>query len=297
MWPAGRPPRPCGKFIPIDGYLPPGGVTRFRIAYRPASDPVPPLGTAPGIQTRWVLDDRSMSPFCQPNNMNVLQTDGAGWMDVADYFEAKLGGPSTDWCPNSGLRLAVWDSDNDMGFGPTDPNGHYVLWLEWDDGSLHKEPFEHHLKLDNTLPVLNDMLLTLADGSSPVAACGEAPSGADLFKLYADFEDDHYWSYLVHVRGGSPPTTVTYGWHNYHDGTPEVANTDSTGTIPDGSTVFLRDINMNDFGASFTDCCYLLELFVRDAAIRHSFNNRVANDVTSGYWTSTSQFITFAAAP
>lgn len=296
-WPAGRPPRPCGKFIPIDGYLPSGGVTRFRVAYRPAGDPVPPVDTAPGIQTKWILYDRSISPFCQPNPTNVLQTDSNGWMDVSDYLEAKFGGISTDFCPNSGLRLAVWDSDNDMGFGPVDPDGHYVLWLEWDDGSLKKEAFEHHLQLDNTLPVLNDLLITLEDGTTPVGACGEAPAGSDIFKVHADFADSHYWGYSIQVRGGNPPATVNYGWHNYHDGTPEVVNTDNTGTIPDASTVFLRDVDMNDFGASFTDCCYLLEIFVRDAAIRHSFNNRVANDNTGGYWHSTSQFLTFAAAP
>ena len=296
-FPAGRPPRPCGKFIPIDGFLPGSGVTRFRVAYRPAGDPVPPAGTALGVQTKWILYDRSLSPFCQPNAANVLQTDADGWMDVADYLEAKFGGPSTDFCPNSGLRLAVWDSDNDMGFGPADPDGHYVLWLEWDDGSLQKEAYEHHLQLDNTLPVLNDLVITLADGTTPVGACGEAPAGSDTFKVYADFADEHYWGYHIRVRGGNPPATVNYGWHDYQDGTAAVANTDSTGTVPDSTTVFLRNVDMNDFGASFTDCCYLLELFVRDAAIRHSFNNRVANESTGGYWNNISQFLTFAAAP
>ena len=61
--------------------------------------------------------------------------------------------------------------------------------------------------------------------------------------------------------------------------------------------MFLRDVDMNDFGASFTDCCYLLELFVRDAAIRHSFNNRVANENTGAFWDDVSLFITFSAAP
>ena len=297
LWPAGRPPRPCGQFVPFDGYLPLSGVTRFRIAYRDAGTPVPAIGTALGVQTKWVLDDRSMSPFCQPNPAHILQTDADGWMDVADYREAKLGGPSTDFCPNSGLRLAVWDSANNMALGPADKDGHYVLWLEWDDGALQKEAYEHHLQLDNTLPVLNELKITLEDGSTPVAACGEAPAGSDIFKVYADFADDYYWGYFIQVRGGNPPATINYGWHNYHDGTPEIVNTDSTGTTPDASTVFLRNVDMNDFGASFTDCCYLLEMFVRDAAIRHSFNNRVASDSTSAYWTSTSQFLTFAAAP
>jgi hypothetical protein len=213
-------------------------------------------------------------------------------------LEAKLGGPSTDWCPNSGLRLAVWDSQNTMGLGPLNPDGHYVVWLEWDTGGpIHTEAFEHHLQLDNTLPKLKDLKVTLKDGTTPVAACGDAPPGEHIFKVYADLADAHYWSYLIQVKGGNPPTTVTYGWHNYYDGTPEVVNTNATGTTPVNTTVFLRDIDMNDFGKAFTSCCYLLELYVRDAAIRHSFNNRVANETTSGYWTSVSQFITFAAVP
>lgn len=296
-WPDGRPRRPCGQYVPIHGHLPPSGVQRFRIAYRAHTDPVPPLGTAPGIHTKWILYDGFL---CQPNQANVLQTVGPlAWLSVADFQEAVVGGPSTNFCPNPGLRLAVWDTANNMALGPPDPNGHYVVWLEWEDTSnvLHKEPFEHHVQLDNTLPKLNSLSVTLPDGTTPVGACGEAPAGQHIFKVNADFADDYYWGYLIQVRGGNPPTTITYGWHNYHDGTPPVANTDKTGTTPDNSTVFLRDVDMTDFGVSFTDCCYLLELFVRDAAIRHSFNNRVANDTTSGYWSSTSTFITFSAAP
>jgi hypothetical protein len=299
-WPDGRPRRPCGQYVPIDGFLPSTGVKRFRIAYRPHTDPVPLLGTAPGIHTKWILRDRSVTPSCKANAANVLETTGPqAWMDADAYLEAKLGGPSTDWCPNSGLRLAVWDTANHDGLGPPDKDGHYVMWLEWEDTAsvLHREPFEHHLQLDNTLPNLNDLLVTLQDGTTPVGACGEAPEGEHIFKVYADFEDDFYWSYRLRVRGGNPPKTVTYGWHNYYDGTSFVANTDKTGTTPPGSTVFLRDVDMNDFGASFTDCCYLLELFVRDAAIRHSFNNQVANETTGGYWDDVSKFITFSAAP
>ena len=54
---------------------------------------------------------------------------------------------------------------------------------------------------------------------------------------------------------------------------------------------------MTDLGASFVDCCYDLDLWVRDAAIRHSFNGRVANENSgSDYWWANS-FLTFAASP
>jgi hypothetical protein len=228
-------------------------------------------------------------------------------MDAADYLDAKLGGPSTGFCANSGLSLAVWDTNNHQGLGPTDKDGHYVLWLEWEDNSsvLHKEPFEHNVQLDNTLPVINDLKVTLPDGTTPVDACGSAPKGQSIFKVYGDFEDDpppladgYYWNYRLRVRGGNPPASVSYGWHNYYDGDAPVANTDETGTTPDGTTVLLRNINMTDLGASFTDCCYVLDLWVRDAAIRHNFvNNNWTNDSSgsSGWWDNA--FITFAAAP
>lgn len=73
--------------------------------------------------------------------------------------------------------------------------------------------------------------------------------------------------------------------------------TDTTGKVPDATTVFLRDIDMNDLGVSFTDCCYVLDLWARDAAIRHTFNHRVANDNSGSsiFWAN--EFFTFLAAP
>lgn len=299
--PSGDPPRqPCGNYVPIDGYLPSTDVKRFRVAYRQASDlTVPSVGSANGIRTNWVLYEwDSSAAACLPTGS--LDTDTSGWMVASAYLDAKLGGPSTGFCANPGLKLAVWDTaDHTSGFGPANPDGHYRLWLEWEDtgGAMHREPFDHSIQLDNTEPKINDLKVTLSDGTTPLAACGEAPNGESIFKVFGDFEDDYHWGYRLRVRGGDPPTGVTYGWHNYYDGTPEVANTDDTGTTPDGTTVHLRDIDMTDLGASFTDCCYVLDLWVRDASIRHSFNGRVTNDVTggSGWWDNA--FITFAAAP
>ena len=296
LWPDGQPRRPCGKFVPIDGFLP-GGLIRFRVALRDVADPVPAVGTAPGIRTDWHLYDRSANPWCEVNAANTLSTDVDGWMDASDYQEAKIGGPSTDFCANSGLRLAVWDSDNDLGLGPPDPDGHYVGWLEWEDGGgLQREPLDHHLQLDNTLPVINDLLVTLQDGVTPIGACAEATPGESLFRVNADFADAYYDSYRLEVRGGDPPASQVYGWHSYFDGTPEVANTDTTGTVPDATTVFLRNIDMNDLGVSFTDCCYMLDLWARDSTIRHTFNHRVANDNSGSSIFLANEFFTFSAA-
>ena len=297
-WPDGRPRQPCGRFVPVDGFMPDTGVVRFRVAYRKAGDPYLGVDTHDGIQTSWRIYQRApFWPF--PCTLSgSLSTDAKGWMDAATYQGYKTGA-LTGGCPNTGLKLAVWNTDGVPGFdpGPADPNGHYVLWLEFDDGAIDREPVEHHLQLDNTLPKINDFKVTLADGTTPVNACGEAPNGEHIFKVYADFYDDYHWGYKLRVRGGDPPAGKTYGWHNYYDGTPAVVNTDRTGTTPTGNTVFLRNIDMNDLGASFTDCCYVLDLWVRDGAIRHSFNKRVTNDVTgaNGWWAN--RFLTFAAAP
>ncbi len=298
-WPDGRPHRPCGKFAPVDGFLPSSNVAQFRVAYRPAADPVPPVGTAPGIHTQWNLwewDIFLLGCVIDAGPFELETTGFLAWMDASDYLDAKSG--VLTGCSNSGLRLAVWDTNNEMGLGPADPNGHYILWLEWEDGGgiLHKEPREHHIQLDNTLPVINDLLITLPDGTTPVPACGEAPAG-NIFKVFGDFEDDFYWDYTLRVRGGDPPAGKTYGPHPYFEGTPEVANTDTTGTTPPATTVFLRDIDMNDLGDSFTDCCYLLDLWVRDAAIRHTFNNIWTNEVTGSFDFADNAFTTFAASP
>lgn len=305
-WPDGRPHRPCGRFVPIDGFLPAGNVNRFRVAYRPAGDPAPAPGAADGMRTAWKIYRRQpFWPFaCQATG--DLSTDAQGWMDAALYRDYKTGAHVyTGGCPNSGLRLAVWNSAGLSGYepGPANPNGHYVLWLEWEDGGgfLHREPVEHHLQLDNTKPEIKEFKVTLADGTTPLPACGEAPNGASTFKVYADFKDDYYWGYELVLSGGNPPKTIYYGFDTalgqrfYYSGTPEVANTDTGGST--GATVFLRDIHMTDLGASFQDCCYLLRLNVKDSAIRHGFNRRIATDNSgsSGYWDSV--FITFAAAP
>jgi len=286
--------------VPIDGHLPATGVNQFRVAYRPAGDLAPAIGAASGIRTNWRLYEWHGWPInaCLPTGH--LDTDADGWMDASTYLAAKDG--TLTGCANSGLRLAVWDSANHLGFGPSDPDGHYVLWLEWKDTSnaLHREPVEHHLQLDNTKPKINQFKLFYTDANNqphPMPPCGGASAGIDTFQVNADFADAHYWSYKLRLRGGNLPKSVIYGWHNFYDGTPEVVNTDSTGTKPDGNLVYLRDIFMHDLDPSFVDCCYDLDLWVRDAAIRHHFNGRTANDVSGGSEWWANKFLTFAASP
>lgn len=307
--PPGTPPRrPCGEYVPIDGFLP-TGITKFRVAYRLAGAPVLPVGTASGVRTNWTLFrwDAGL-PGCVVGP-TTLNTDADGWMDAAAYLNAKSG--LLTGCANSGLRLAVWDSNNHLGFGPPDREGHYVLWLEWEDGAgLHRErlgitEIEHHLQLDNTLPAIaaypNGLQIRLPDGTTTVLACGEAPPGTSTFQVWAQFADKYYWNFSLVVKGGSPPASASYGTHNYYDltdGPPGLKNTDDTGTKPDLTTVRVRDIDMTALGASFTRCCYIIELYVRDAAVRHAFSGNGAVgaiDTSGGYYSYA--FITFGAAP
>jgi hypothetical protein len=297
-------PRTCGAFVPVDGHLPTTGVARFRIAYREVSDPTPAIGTGPAVDTTWVLNDRNNpSLSCLPNPANTLQSVG-GWMDAAAYLEAWNGGPSTDFCPNPGVRLGVW---NTLALPPGSAPGHdredhFVVWLEWEDtgGVLHREAVDHHVQLDNTAPAIpaypNGLQVRLPDGSTLVAACGEAPDGTSSFQVWADFADRFYEHFTASVLGGSPPASFGEGPHFYYNDPldPSFENTDDTGTVPDGTLVHVRDVDMTKLGASFTDCCYLLDLWVWDRAILHSFNNVTATQINSH---SNRAFVTFSASP
>lgn len=297
-------PRPCGGFVPVDGHLPTAGVKRFRIAYREITDPSPAIGTGPAVDTMWVLNDRDNATLsCLPNPGNTLQTVG-GWMDAPAYLEAWNGGPSTDFCPNPGVRLGVWNTLA-LPPGPApghDREDHFIVWLEWEDtgGAFHRESMEHHVQLDNTAPSIpaypDGLQVRLPDGTTPVAACGEAPSGTSSFQVWANFADRYYDYFTVAVLGGSPPASFSEGPHAYYNDSvdPSFENTDDTGTVPDGILAHVRDMDMTKLGTSFTDCCYLLDLWVWDRAILHSFNHVTATEIDSH---ANHAFITFSASP
>jgi hypothetical protein len=139
----------------------------------------------------------------------------------------------------------------------------------------------------------------LPDGATVVPACGEAPDGTSIFQVWGDFKDDYYYGFNIEIRGGLPPTTFGYPGINAYtvhyllDDGSGFSNTVDTGATGIGLQ-HLRNINMNDLGNSFQDCCYLLELTVTDRALLHSFGGIAAHP--AGPWAA-SQFITFAAAP
>ena len=286
------PPRPFGWHIPVDGYLS-DAIYEWRIAFRNAGDPAPAPGSAPAIKTTWSVDEwYAIAPHCRPTG-SFASDPVDGWFKKSDYdfYRSGVGG-----CPNGGLILAVWDALNDPNV--VDKDGHYVIWMEWREapaGPILREPVDPHVQMDNTAPVINSFELRTPDGSV-VEPCGGAGAGENILHVYADISDEYYGGYRVRVAGGNPPAAVGYGWHNYWDGTLEVANTDNHGTTPGGSLQFLRTINMADLGASYTECCYVLDIWASDVAIRHNFNSELAYPAQPG-WAWPSKFLTFAAAP
>ncbi|NOZ27176.1 MAG: hypothetical protein GXP39_03865 [Chloroflexi bacterium] len=287
------PRRPFGWYIPIDGYLS-DDIVEFRVAFRKAGDPAPAPGTAPGIETHWrTWEWYATPPYCRPTG--TFDSAPNGWFDAATYRFLRAGGGG---CPNGGLVLAVWDTLNDPNV--SDKDGHYVIWLEWRTapaGPIYREPVDHHVQMDNTRPKIDKLELRTPDGTV-VQPCGGAPAGTHVLQVFGEFSDEYFLGYRLRTRGGNPPASKYYpsstGWHQYWDGAPYATNLDQNGTTPAGLQ-YLRDIDMNDLGASFVECCYVLDLWISDAAIRHNFNRFYA---WPGHpWSWPNKFLTFAAAP
>lgn len=325
--------QPCGQAVPIRGFLstnpldPVGDVVRFRVVYREASEPIPAAGD-PGtsvIETSWTVYRPQFSfgggSFGWHCSDEVTVATVGGWMDAQQFYDAKEGmgaflNPSLK-CEHPEMRLAVWnshllpvgetDADGPTGYplaGVQDREDHYVIWLEWEDsgGVIHRENADHHLQLDNTLPRIADypdgLQVRLPDGTI-VPACGKTGPEADELQIWGQFDDRFYSSFSLLLRGGDPPEQEFYPGHAFYepnDGTPSVMKaTNDTGTMPDNTTVHLRNINLSDLGTSFIDaeCCYYLEMNVFDRAIRHQFNGKDVNTFTGT--NHTEAFITFAA--
>ncbi len=299
--PPGDPPRrPCGMHVPVDGTLPPGlatpsgNMTRFRVVFDSLDQP----GFGDQIETTWRLKAPANALpgkpcLWMPAATLTLATDGTdGWMDARDFLDALEGNPTgitgngTKGCANPHLHFAVW---NTLGLPPVRQNDLMEVRLEWETssgGGTEASPFTYAIQLDNLLPEMppypDNLEVRLNDGSlQRVPACGEAPSGESEFQVWSEFDDPHYWFFTLVVEGGDPPTSHAFlsasgdSRHEYFE-TPDdpallIKNTDDTGTVPDATLVHLRNIDMTELGGSFKRCCYLLELRVFDAAIRHTF--------------------------
>jgi hypothetical protein len=285
-----EPKHPFGWYIPIDGHLP-SSIHDFRVAFRLAGTPRPAPGVAPGISTSWAIRQWD-GAICDTLPVGTYKDDGNGWFLKSEYDLHRY---IDIVCPDSGIIMAIWDTMGDADV--LDKDGHYVLWLEWRNapmGAIFQEPADHHVQLDNTAPDVNQIELRLEDDVTVVEPCGGAETGSDILHVYGDFYDEYFGGYSIYVAGGNPPDSETYGWHNYWDGTSEVANLNGQGTTPAGLQ-FLRPIDMNDLGDSYTECCYYLSVTVTDRSIRHGFNGHSAYPGQPWAWPY--KFLTFAAAP
>ena len=290
--PGPEPQRPFGMYVPIDGFLP-NDVTEFRVAFRENGTPRPAPNTASGINTTWQIQN-AVGPICAYNA--TYSDDGSGWFTHAEYVQHRFIEP----CLDGGVVLAVWDTLGDPNV--TDENGHYIVWLEWrttaGGATVYQEPLEHHVQLDNEAPTITKLELETSTGTS-LGACDEA-SGVEKLRVYAEFDDNYFGGYRLRLGGGDPPVSTFYPspatWHSYWEGIPEVVNLDPNGTQPTGSK-FLREIDLNDLGGSFVDCCYEVDLWVNDRAIRHSFWESRYAWPTWPPWAWPHDFLTFAAEP
>jgi hypothetical protein len=317
----GDPPRyACGDFVPVEGSLPPTGLIRFRVAYRDNGATVPAVGTGLAIRTQWLLSKAKWKyipgagwiKVCPtPNPVNpstyyLLETDADGWMDVPKYIAAEDG--SLTGCEHD-LKLAVWNTNN-AGLpvyppGPANPEGHYILWLEWEDGSgFDHELVEHHLQLDNIAPSIaplpDGLQVRLTDGTVVGMCEVDNPVTDAELEIWGQFEDVHYWNFNLTLKGGMGGVlSYTHNYYDPDDGPPGLKNTDDTGTKPDALNmpvpVHLRNIIMTELGLAYVKCCYYLELNVRDAVFLHSFDRITPTFFANHHERST--FITFAAAP
>jgi hypothetical protein len=292
------PYRPFGSYIPIDGMLL-ADTTQFRVRYANIADGVPHT-----IRTQWTINEWTGDIYnpCAPTGSWGNSSDPDGWFDAAQYRAYRFT-PAT--CPNTHLVLSVWNSKegtNPFDGAPFDKDGHYIIWLEYrtlgGGATIFREAMDHHVQLDNTAPEIVSLELH-KHSADPVNApgqqvppCGEGATGDTLYDVHAEIRDLWFDRFTVNVKGGNPPATATYSksWYNPVDPTDQL---DNQGTTPAG-VQFIQTVNMNDLGASFVDCCYLLDMFAYETTIHHSFNGKLAQVIVAPYDYA---FLTFAAAP
>jgi hypothetical protein len=299
------PYHPFGSHVPIDGILL-ADITHFRVRYADITDGVPHT-----IRTQWTINEWTGDIFdpCDPTGSWGNASDPDGWFDAAQYRTYRF---TPGICPNTHLVLSVWDSDegtNPFDGASFDKDGHYILWLEYrtigGGATVFREAMDHHVQLDNTAPAIVgplpfgnvELRKHSADPNNApgevIPPCGEGTTGDTLYDVYAEISDAYFDSLVVNVKGGNPPGIATYtkSWYNPLDPSD---NIDHTGTTPPGSKRYILTIDMTDLGESFDDCCYLLDMYVYETTIHHSFNGVLAQVVLAPY---DYDFLTFAAAP
>ena len=253
--------RPFGGMIPIYGEIP-SGITKFRVVYRKAGDPRPASpATATGIAVvpadGWKVEDWSwLNSDC--SDWTPYASDANGWFDTSEYRRLAFGEGMPADC-TAQLPLTVWNS---QGSG-VDSAGHYVVWLQWEQGgTIYEEPYDHHVQFDNEEP--KNLQLSIPGG----ACASYGPTDMPIM-VQGHFDDAYFWRYRLKIFGGNPPAAHYYGIVNYDDSA--VDNVGPTGT--GAGLKDLHTVNVNDLpAASVVECAYGLRLWVEDLTIHCGYN-------------------------
>jgi hypothetical protein len=241
--------RPFGNWVTIHGNIP-AATYEFRVVYREAGTarPVDP-STATNVPTPadW-HSDKQFGFFCGIVWIPRTSTTD-GWFNAADYLDLK-----TDPC-SADTALTVWYSPN-----APDPDGHYVVWLQWrtlaDPLTIVEEAVDHHVQFDNTAPKILGLDI-------PGGACTDYVTTNMPITPTASFTDTHFWRYRLRIFGGDPPDAHNYSIVPY-DADPDVGPTGTSGYAD------LHPVDVNDL-SSVVDCCYGIRLWVEDRTIIGSF--------------------------
>jgi hypothetical protein len=271
--------RPFGGAVPIRGYIP-TSTYEFRVVYRPAGTtrPITPtdaIGIAVVTGDGWQADLLDSSLNCG-NIWVPHSSDADGWFNTAAYLSLRA-----DFCSND-LDLTVWDSTN-----VPNPDGHYVIWLQWRDtalGPVQEEAFDHHVQFDNTAPVIGGFDI-------PGGACTGYSATSMPITPTALFTDTYFLFYHLRIFGGDPPSAWSYP-AVYYPFDPDVVSTGSNGVYAP-----LHPVDVSDLPpTSIVDCCYGIRLWVEDRAIIGTFHSSI-DDVQYEYGHQDLLEITFRYTP
>lgn len=272
---------PFAQDVPFWGYLAPC-VTRFRVVYRPLGDTG---GGTPILPGTWTVGDPSTWDSTTYQCLGTMPRPGP---DAQNYFDATEY-QTLQQCND--LPLTNWNT-----LAVTTTVGTYEVRLDYEEsGGIIKHGPWYKVKVDNALPVIDELKLVVKPGSS-----GGGTSDCPIYRadnmpltLQGQFHDDHFWRYRASIDGDLYPAHV-YPLTTYYAGTPAAANLDDTGTTPDGTLVNLHQVSVFDIVPNPADCCYSVNVLVWDRAIWgtfHGYKGLVSGQI--GRWVSDDVYFAF----
>ena len=247
---------PFGRDVPFWGTIC-DDIREFRVVYRKADAGI---GNGTGIAVQsgegWMVKDQDIVTGDCIVDVPWF-SDANGWYDAARYRELKP-------C-NEPLILTNW---NTLGM----EDGLYRVWFEFKRNDVvEREPVDHFVQLDNTNPTFEEF--DIPNGTCTIYGSADMNYTDSLGRgilVQGQFQDDHFWRYMLRICGDSYPYHG-YGLINYYDPGPKAANLDDTGTTPDGTLVDLHRVSVFDLAPSPMECAYSADLLLWDRTIVGTF--------------------------